>query len=295
MNKQYLIVLFLILSSIFACQNQDQHVPSEMSDYDSTELAEAKIAVENQAGARVIKNGIDKRMRPNPTPSPITSSDKKSKLIKDGHITIRSEQIENGKRLIDSLVSKYDGYYQQDHYSASDYLAAYNMKIRIPSTNFERIIAAIEAGPHLLVSKNITARDVSEEYVDLEIRLKNNRAYLDKYNDLLRKANSIKDILEIQERTRQISNEIESTLGRLKFLDDRVNYSTLHINIEQHFSPIQSPNKRNFGNQIINAGRSGFNGLLDIILYLISIWPFLLIIVSGLFFRKKIFSLFKKS
>ncbi|WP_083391928.1 DUF4349 domain-containing protein [Epilithonimonas lactis] len=59
------------------------------------------------------------------------------------------------------------------------------------------------------------------------MRLENKLTYLEKYRDLLKKSNSTKDILEIQENIRALEEEIESSKGRLKFIDDKVKYSII--------------------------------------------------------------------
>jgi len=74
---------------------------------------------------------------------------------------------------------------------------------------------------------------VTEEFIDLETRLQNKISYLSKYNELLKKAKSVKDILEIEEKTRLIQEEIESVQGRLKFLNNQVDFSALDLQISK--------------------------------------------------------------
>ena len=61
---------------------------------------------------------------------------------------------------------------------------------------------------------------MTDQFIDLETRLENKRNYLKRYNDLLLKANSIKEILEIEEKIRALEEEIESATGQLKYLSD---------------------------------------------------------------------------
>ena len=68
--------------------------------------------------------------------------------------------------------------------------------------------------------KNISAKDVTEEYVDLKIRVGNKLAVLAQYKVILQKAISIEEILEVNEKIRRLEEEIESKKGRIRFLDD---------------------------------------------------------------------------
>jgi len=67
--------------------------------------------------------------------------------------------------------------------------------------------------------------------VDGEIRLNSKRLFRNRYNELLTKAGKVVDILAIEENIRVLQEEIESTEGRLKFLDDQVLYSTIDLTL----------------------------------------------------------------
>src|SRR5699024_12383858 len=92
--------------------------------------------------------------------------------------------------------------------------------------------------------KEIDARDVNDQFIDLETRLENKRSYLKRYKDLLSKAKSVKEILEIEESIRKIEEEVESTVGRLKYLSDQVDYSSLELRIAEEKEFKYKPEKQ---------------------------------------------------
>ena len=132
-----------------------------------------------------------------------------------------------------------------------------------------------------LVSKNISARDVTEEFIDLEMRLTNRRNYLKRYNDLLQQAGTVADILEIQERIRNLEEEIESVEGRLKYLDGLVEYSTLYLTItrkkEFRFQPVQ---RDRFIERLKQSLSGGWFGLITFTLFIISLWPLWIVLAA---------------
>ena len=150
-----------------------------------------------------------------------------SKIIKDGRLGLRVKELEKTKQRVDTLVIKFNGYYANESLNNTDWESSYSLKVRIPGTNFENFISEIEAGDGEILYKEINARDVTDQFIDLETRLDNKRNYLKRYNDLLLKANTVKEILEIEEKIRGLEEEIESTTGRLKYLSNLVDYSTL--------------------------------------------------------------------
>ncbi len=212
----------------------------------------------------------------------------KSKIIKNGQMNIEVDDISTAKAQIDTLLSKYQAYYGNEQFDKSTYQSTYNLVIRVPSKNFENIISEIESKKGDIKSKNINANDVTESYYDIVTRLENKRAYLKQYQVLLKKANSIKDILEVQEKIRRLTEEIDSAVGRLKYMDSQVNFSTLTLQIYQQFERKFEPRKRHFGKQISRSFKNGFERFLDFTLGLVSIWPFIFILLGLWFFRKKI-------
>ena len=235
-----------------------------------------------------------KSTTPPPTKEPeadqaIRNSIKKgSKIIKDGNVQVEVSDLKTAKAQIDSTLKQFDGYYENEGYQSGNYQSSYQLRIRVPTANFEKLLQAIETGNGKIVQKNISARDVTEEYVDVSIRLNNNKNYLNRYQELLKKANSIKDILEIQEKSRRIEEEIDARTGRLKYIDDQVKFSTLRLALTQEHEYTATRKARNFGQQLVDSFKNGVDGFLDFMLFLVSIWPFMLILGLLWWFRGRI-------
>jgi hypothetical protein len=211
------------------------------------------------------------------------------KIIRDGRMEVRVRDLEQGKKMADSLVHSYNGYYADETYNNMDYSHGYAMKIRIPADNFDSFIAAIESGAGEVVFKNITSRDVTEEFIDLETRLKNKNNYLNRYADLLKQAKSVKDILEIEEKTRLIEEEVESVQGRLKYLGNQVHFSTLDLQIsKKNDYSIYSDNKGSFFDRLKLSLVKGWFGLVSFTLFVIRIWPFWIIVGTIFYFIRRI-------
>jgi hypothetical protein len=132
----------------------------------------------------------------------------------------------------------------------------------------------VESGPDKIISKSVNADDVTEQYYDVKIRLENERQVEKRYLELLGQARSIKDILDIEERLGKVRQEIESKEGRLRFLDDRVNHSTLNIWLYQKKDRKYEPEDRDgFGQRLKKSLHKGWQGFVDFILFFLKIWP----------------------
>ncbi len=216
--------------------------------------------------------------------SSTTSSEKKvidvnqrsKKIIKDGNVTLATKSLASTKKRVDELVKENGGYYEVETFKNETFQYAYSLKIRIKSYKFSSFIHGVESGKEEVKSKNFETRDVTEDYYDTETRLTSQRAYLKRYQELLAKANSIQDILDIEERIRGIQEEIDSAIGHLQYLDSQVSYSTLFLNLEQEKAAGTSYQEESFFSKIGNALSNGGQGIAYFFLALLTLWPILL-------------------
>ena len=280
--KRLLFILFTCFLA-FSCHNSQSEQELSMGKYhipDEAITLDEDIEIEPPRTAE-------------PTISPANVQEKGSKIIKTGTMNFEVNKLDKAKIRTDSLIKSVNGYYENELYNSYGNRNTYSLKIRIPNIQFDTLIQQLETGMGELKSKNINAKNVTEEYIDLNIRLENNLAYLQQYQLILRKAKTIKEILNVQEKIRRIEEEIESKKGRLKYLDSNVKYSTLHLEITELITK-QLSNQPNFGRRILNAFNSGIKAFLSFIVGLVNIWPFILLVIFLFFLRKPIMNKFKR-
>ncbi|MDR1203768.1 MAG: DUF4349 domain-containing protein [Tannerellaceae bacterium] len=206
------------------------------------------------------------------------------KIIKDGRMGLRVNELEVTKQRIDSLLIKYKGYYAQETLQNEAYVSTFRLKIRVPNENYETLIAAIESGKGKILYKEIDTQDVTEQFVDIETRLNNKRNYLLRYQEILKQAKSIKEILEIEEYIRSLVEEIESAEGRLSYLNNQVTYSTLDLTVSKENDYKFTPERReNFFERLKEALSTGWDGFVDFIIFLLSVWPFWFILAGTIY------------
>ena len=166
------------------------------------------------------------------------------------------------------------------------------MTIRIPAQNFEKFISILEKGSGKLKYKNISARDVTEEFIDIEARLKTKKEVEKRYRQLLSKAKNIKEILEVEEKLRVLREEIESREGRLKYLKKQVAFSTVYLQITQKLDYKYEPTKeKSFLQRLFKSLDKGWKGLIIFLLFMFRIWPLIIIGLIAVYYirivRKK--------
>lgn len=209
------------------------------------------------------------------------------KIIKNGEITIQVGEIKKAQTQVNEIIKKNNAYIQIENFDNNDVRDRLELKIRIPHKNFDAVINSFSNGVGNIVSKNISSDDVTEEYTDVSIKLANKKIYLEKYRNMLKSAATTKDILEIQENIRELEDEIDVSEGRLRFIDDRVNYSTLNLSLYKEKVRSSATSKIGFGSRFGDSITEGWNSFVSFVLGIISFWPFFLLIPLLIFLWRK--------
>jgi len=208
------------------------------------------------------------------------------KLIKEGRVEFETNNLSSARKTIFEAVGKYNAYVSSDQEFKSPGRMSNTFVIRVPAGNFDNLLKDATQGIEKFESKEINVKDLTEEFLDIQARLKTKKELEARYLELLKQAKNVIEILEIEKQIGQLRSEIESIEGRLKYLQNKVSYSTLTITVYESV-----PNQTEFGQKFKNALRNGLNNLIWFFVGLTNIWPFILIGIGLIFvirfYRKK--------
>lgn len=212
--------------------------------------------------------------QPSP-PEKVASDDRK--IIREGDITFESADIKETRSVILNVTKELNGYISKE--SSYDYpdRTEQSLIIRVPADKFEILLARISETAKKIDSKNINTLDVTEEYIDAEARLKTKKELEERYRELLKQANKVEEVLSVEREIGTLRGEIESVEGRLRYLKDKVAFSTLTVTCYQ-----KGKTGFGFSSKIGGALKSGWKGLLWFLIGLTAIWPFIILIGIGL-------------
>lgn len=211
--------------------------------------------------------------------------DNQQKIIKTGNLRFETQDLAETRDRILKALSAANGYIENES-AGKDYQGNYqDLKLRIPSENFQQALDLISKGVEYYDEKTISQRDVTEEFIDIEARLKAKRELENRYLELLNKASSVKEILEIERELSLIREEIEAKEGRLKYLSKQVSYSTLNVHFYK--TSVETGVTKSYGSKIIQALKGGWEGISTFVLGLIYIWPFILLVILAIFLIRR--------
>jgi hypothetical protein len=216
---------------------------------------------------------------PTPAPDKSVPTPTERKLIKEGDIRFRTKDVKETKALIVKAVQELGAYISKDN--ANDYpdRIEHSMVIRVAADKFDLLLDKISKSTEELETKNIDILDVTEEYIDVESRVKTKKELEIRYRELLKKATKVDEILNIEREIGTLRADIESIEGRLNFLKDQVSFSTLKVTYYQK-------NKTSFGfsSKFGQGIKNGWNNLMVFIIGLVSLWPFMVLGAAVFYF-----------
>jgi hypothetical protein len=162
------------------------------------------------------------------------------KLIKNADISLRVDNYQAAVESLKNQVLSYGGYITNESVQTTGPEGILNghLQVRVPQDKFESFLSGME-GLGKVTGRNIYAQDVTEEYVDVQSRLKAYKTKEERLLAILQKSGQLSDILAVETELANTRAQIESLEGRLRYLDNRTDFSTIGINIQQTAAPAQ--------------------------------------------------------
>lgn len=148
----------------------------------------------------------------------------------EARLTLQVEKLADARTQVRKLVEQYGGNVTSDELSAASEYEEASFELRIPSTNVYKFLDGID-GIGKTLAREVKARDVGKEYHDDLILLENLERTMHRYEELLAKAQDVKDMLEIESQLSRVRTQIEQVKGNLQWLKDRVARSTVYLRI----------------------------------------------------------------
>lgn len=150
---------------------------------------------------------------------PQEAQNKQQLLVYTANLQMAVYLVEPGLASVEKIAKDFGGYLS----SRGDN----KIEIRVPRERFNEALKAVEATGDVL-HRDVQASDVTDQYVDMESRLRNAKVIRARLQALLERA-QVKEALEIERELGRVTQEIEVLEGKLKLLRDKVAFSTITV------------------------------------------------------------------
>ena len=225
MNRK--LILVLLLSSLFilltACSSNDS---GEESFKESTRVSN-DMAIESESTESSDQELAEEDLN-NSNDSNEISTDRM--IIHQAQLQLNVKNFEQARMNIEKKVNKYGGYIVESNvYREDEDFVNGHMTVRVPEKHFQTVLTDAEGEAADILERTVTGQDVTEEYVDLESRIKSKRAVEARLLKFMSDAEKTEDLLKISSDLAAVQEEIELIVGQMNYFENQTSFSTIYI------------------------------------------------------------------
>jgi hypothetical protein len=155
------------------------------------------------------------------------------KIVKTGSMTLEVGNITETMDEVADLADELNGYVVSSHKYDYEQRVLGRITIRVPFEKFEEALARLRQLATAVPYETSTAKDVTEEYVDLEAQLSNLIATETQYLALLEEAENVEEMLKVQKELSNVRGQIEQIEGRMKYLEHTAETSLIEVDLQE--------------------------------------------------------------
>jgi hypothetical protein len=208
------------------------------------------------------------------------------KIIRNASLAVEVASATDSQRKIVSIAESHQGFVvtsEATQRASTDRTKpdiTVNLVVRVPAIQFNQVMEEIRAVGARVIQEKVTGQDVTEEFMDLEARIKNQKALEAQFIEIMKRAGKVDDALSVQRELAEVRTEIEKLEGRRRFLQNQSSLSTINVTLQP---PTQIVNATGFWYSVRSAFSDGVEVASEIILFLIraiiALLPIMVLIV----------------
>ena len=208
------------------------------------------------------------------------------KLIRTVHMEVETREYDAFMDALEKKVRALGGYIENmDSYNGSSYSSARtnrsaSLVLRIPKNEMDGFLELVSNAGNV-IRRTDSERDVTLSYVDLESRRNALRTEQDRLLVLLEEAESLEDIITIEERLAEVRYQLESMESQLRTMDNQVNYGTISLEVSEvvEFTPVvEETSWQRMTDGFVKSLESIGNGAMEILIWLVAHLPYLILL-----------------
>jgi Domain of unknown function (DUF4349) len=270
--KSLTILLLIVVLVLGGCSTRQSGQVAQNSS------SEPKV---HEAAAQYERSALQDKVEGQPTQVSLTDAEKaessaatnERKIIRNADLTIEVPSTTETQHNVTAIAESHGGFVvtseakQRDNVDPAKRILDIKLVVRVPSNQFGVVLDQIKKLAANLPQESVTGQDVSEEFIDLEARIKTQKALELQFLDIMKQAHKVADALEVQRQIADVRTEIEKLEGRKRFLENRSSLSTITVNIQSPTPIVVSTS--GFGHSIREAASDSIDLASSMVLFFI--------------------------
>ena len=201
------------------------------------------------------------------------------KLIRNAELSVETKSFDNFRAAVLQKTASLGGYVESSDSGAFSTMRYEHLVLRIPAQSLDDFLTSV-AALGTVTSQETSVQDVTDKYIDVKSRLAALETEQETLLALMKKAEKLTDILEIQDRLTEVRGTLESYKAQLQALDSQIDYScvTMTVNEVERVTP-QEPEgffaevRQNLSENLYSIGQ----GARSFAVWFLSSLPYILI------------------
>jgi hypothetical protein len=264
MRTQTIVIGLIQAALLMACVDRSQNSQAARDRSEVSSKAASPVAL-GQMGRPAASDGEVSSQSPSTDPwSHAGPFDVASQLIvRTGQASIEVDSLEPAMAELRRLAQRVGGFVADASVqSGRNQLRTATLQLKVPAARFDDLTQGLEPLGRLQFV-NVSAEDVSEEFVDLTARVANGHRLEDRLVELLRtRTGKLQDVLSVERELARVREEIERMEGRMRFLKNSAQLSTLSVNMYEPAPIIASHPGRSVIGEAFKTAWRNFVGVL---------------------------------
>jgi hypothetical protein len=210
------------------------------------------------------------------------------KVIRNADLILETSSPAEAQRRVASIAEANGGFVvtsdatQRDDNLSGQRDTVIKMVVRVPAAQFGQVVSAFHGMDGHIRQEKISGQDVTEEFIDLEARIRTKKALEAQFLEIMKQTRSVSDALDVQSQLADVRTEIERLEGRKRFLENHAELSTINVSLEP---PLHSntTSQKSFLGDLKASWHDGLNAATAMIAFLVrtavSLLPVLLLVL----------------
>jgi len=195
-----------------------------------------------------------------PAPDPKLQGLLDRKIVQSSSVDLDVEEVGHSFQEIIRFATTAGGFVASSSFSNVEDDQIADLTIRVPGDKYQDVLGQIR-GLGEVQTESSDASDVTEEYTDLQARLRTLEAAEQRYLELLARAETINDILTVQDRLDAVRGQIEQVQGRINLLDHLTELATITVHLRPLAAAAEPP--ADGGPHPLEAAENAWESSLD--------------------------------
>jgi negative regulator of sigma E activity len=202
--------------------------------------------------------------------------------IRTAQLSLITKEFDKARANLEAILKRHRGYVGElKAGGAAGSGRTLTATLRVPADQLDATLTEVKALGRV-ESESQSGQDVTSQYVDLQARLANARNTEQRLTDLLRnRTGKLSDVLEVEQELDRVRGEIEQMEAERKTMTNQVSFATLNATITEDYQAQLQVVPPSTSTRLSNAAVEGYRGMADgvvtLVLFLLSIGPSLLL------------------